>query len=323
MVHHALALAIGYAVDLVVGDPETLPHPVRLIGRLIGFLEKPLRSVFPKTPAGERAAGSVLVVAVCAITVGATLGVLALCALVSVWLVVAAESVLCAQMLATKSLRTESMKVYEALQNGTIEDARAAVSMIVGRDTASLSAEEVSKAAVETVAENTSDGVAAPMLFMALFGAPGIVFYKAVNTMDSMVGYRNDRYRYFGSAAARFDDVLNFIPARLAGVAMALSAAFVGLDARGALRIFKRDRRNHLSPNSAHTEAACAGALGVQLGGTHTYFGKPVAKPTIGDALRAVEPQDIVRANRLMYATSAVCFAFCLALSCMLYAWGL
>ncbi len=322
MPHHLIALALGYVLDLLIGDPPSLPHPVRFIGKLISVLEGALRRVIPDTPAALRAGGVVLVIAVCAVSVGAAALTLWLCSLVNVWLATAVEAVMCAQMIATKSLRVESMKVYEALTTGTIDDARKAVSMIVGRDTAELTEEEVSKAAVETVAENTADGIVAPLLYMALFGALGGVFYKAVNTMDSMVGYNNDAYRYFGSAAARLDDVLGFIPARVAGALMSAAAVLVGLDARRAWRVFLRDRKNHLSPNSAHTEAACAGALGVSLGGAHKYFGRIVEKPTIGDATRAVCTRDIVLANRLMYATSALSFAVAIAISFLVYALG-
>ena len=189
---------------------------------------------------------------------------------------------------------------------GDLPGARKAVSMIVGRDTDALDEQGVAKAAVETVAENVSDGVIAPLLFMSVGGAPAAAFYKAVNTLDSMVGYKNERYRNVGWASAKLDDVLNFVPARVSGALMCAAAQLTGLDAAGAWRVFKRDRRNHTSPNSAHTEAACAGALGVQLGGGHHYFGEYVEKPTIGDEKRSVEAEDIKRANKLMYATAGL-----------------
>lgn len=322
MPQHLIALALGYLLDLAVGDPANLPHPVRWMGRLIGALEGPLRRVFPKTPVGEGVAGCALVVLVAGLFAAAAAVLIWACGLVDAWLAVAVETVICAYMLACRSLHDESMKVFYALLGGTIDDARWAVSMIVGRDTAKLGREDIAKAAVETVAENTGDGVVAPLFYMALFGPVGGVAYKAVNTMDSMVGYRNDRYRHFGWAAARVDDALNFIPARIAGAAMCAAAGLAGFDARGAWRVFKRDRRNHLSPNAAHTEAACAGALGVRLGGAHEYFGRVVDKPTIGDALRPVEPYDIVRANRLMYATSALCAVGALVVCAALYVCG-
>lgn len=319
MPQHLMALAIGFALDLVVGDPHWLPHPIRLVGRLISGLERILRRVFPATPKGERAAGVVLVVLVCTISTACAIALLVLCGMASPWLALAVESIMCYQMLATKALKDESMKVYNALAAGDLAAARSAVSMIVGRDVERLDAAGVTRAAVETVAENASDGVVAPLLFMAVGGAPLGVFYKAVNTMDSMVGYRNEKYRYFGTAAARFDDVLNFVPARLSGVLMVCAASIARLDAKGAWRIFLRDRRKHASPNSAHTEAACAGALDVALAGDAWYFGKLVEKPTIGDALRPVEAADIVRANRLLYATASLSLVLCLALGWVIY----
>jgi adenosylcobinamide-phosphate synthase len=196
------------------------------------------------------------------------------------------------------------MKVYDALQEGDLEKSRYAVSMVVGRDTAVLDDIGVTKAAVETVAENTSDGIIAPLLYMVIGGAPLGFFYKAVNTMDSMVGYKNDRYLYFGRAAAKFDDVVNYIPARLSAILMTVAAGICGMDAKNAWRIYKRDRYNHSSPNSAHTEAVTAGALHVQLAGNAYYFGKLYEKPTLGDADRPVEYEDIRRANQLLYGTA-------------------
>ena len=310
-----MALLAGCLLDVILGDPHWAPHPVRAIGALIAGLEKLLRRLFPKTPRGERAAGLVLVVLVLGISTGVTVGILLLCSLVSPWLRFAVEILLSYQCLAARSLRDESMKVYRSLKTGTLQEARHAVSMIVGRDTERLDETGVAKAAVETVAENASDGVIAPLIFLAIGGAPLGIFYKAANTMDSMVGYKNDRYRYFGTCAARWDDVLNFIPARLAGALMCLAAPLVGQDGRNAWRILRRDRLNHKSPNSAHTEAAAAGALRVQLAGSSYYFGKLVEKPTIGDDLRPVEAEDIRRANRLMFATAFLS----LALVCIPY----
>ena len=310
-----MALLAGCLLDVILGDPHWAPHPVRAIGALIAGLEKLLRRLFPKTPRGERAAGLVLVVLVLGISTGVTVGILLLCSLVSPWLRFAVEILLSYQCLAARSLRDESMKVYRSLKTGTLQEARHAVSMIVGRDTERLDETGVAKAAVETVAENASDGVIAPLIFLAIGGAPLGIFYKAANTMDSMVGYQNDRYRYFGTCAARWDDVLNFIPARLAGALMCLAAPLVGQDGRNAWRILRRDRLNHKSPNSAHTEAAAAGALRVQLAGSSYYFGKLVEKPTIGDDLRPVEAEDIRRANRLMFATAFLS----LALVCIPY----
>ena len=222
---------------------------------------------------------------------------------------VIAEAVMTWQILATKCLRVESMRVYDALRTDGVDAGRRAVSMIVGRDTSVLDAAGVTRAAVETIAENTSDGVIAPMLYTAI-GGPVLGFvYKAVNTMDSMLGYKNDKYMYFGRFAARLDDVVNFIPARISAYLM-IAAAFIGgrhFDGKNAYRIFKRDRFNHASPNSAQTESVCAGALRVQLAGDAVYFGKLVKKKYIGDGLREIEYEDIKRANRLMYITAFLC----------------
>ena len=309
MIGPILPLLIGFGIDCVLGDPHSLPHPVVLIGKTISALECVLRRIFAKTPRGERAAGAVLwlIVAFLAAAVPALL--LCLCGRVSPWLRLAVESVMCWQILAAKSLRDESMKVYHELEHGSIESARRAVSMIVGRDTAALDDAGVTRAAVETVAENTSDGVVAPLLYLAIGGAPLGFFYKAVNTMDSMLGYKNDKYMYFGRFAARLDDVVNFIPARISAYLM-IAAAFIGgrqFDGKNAYRIFKRDRFNHASPNSAQTESVCAGALRVQLAGDAVYFGKLVKKKYIGDGLREIEYEDIKRANRLMYITAFLC----------------
>ena len=303
---HLTALIIGFCLDLLLGDPQWAPHPVRAIGKLISALESPLRRIFPKTPGGEIAAGTALVILTLVIPTGVTAAVLWGCARVSSWLALAVESVVSYQLLAAKSLRVESGLVYEGLAAGDLAQARYAVSRIVGRDTDRLDEAGVTRAAVETVAENASDGVIAPLIFLAIGGAPLGMFYKAANTMDSMVGYKNDRYLYFGRPAAKWDDVLNFIPARVAGVLMCLGAALAGLDGKSAWRVFLRDRKKHKSPNSAHTEAACAGALGVRLAGPNWYFGKLVDKPCIGDDVRPIEPEDIIRAGRLLYATAGL-----------------
>ena len=308
------ALLTGYVLDLIFGDPRQIYHPIRIIGDLIAVLEKGIRKVFPKTSKGELAGGTVLVVLVvliCTAVPAALLGLAAWIHPVVYWLL---ASFWCWQILATKSLKTESMKVYAPLKEGDLPAARRAVAMIVGRDTERLTEEGVAKAAVETVAENTSDGIVAPLIFLALGGPALGFFYKAVNTMDSMVGYKNERYLYFGRTAARLDDVLNFLPSRISAWLMIRAAAFLGMDGKNAKRIYLRDRKNHASPNSAQTEAVMAGALRVQLAGDAWYFGELYKKPTIGDPFRAVEPEDIVRANRLMYLTSALALAVCVIL---------
>ncbi len=306
MKYHLISLLLGFFLDLALGDPHWAPHPVRAMGALIAALEKLLRRCFPKTPRGELAGGAVLAVLVPGICTGVGAAVFRLCGLLSPWFRLAAETVLCYQLLAARSLRDESMKVYTALKTGSLEDARRAVSMIVGRDTERLDEAGVTRAAVETVAENASDGVIAPLLYMALGGGLAGLAYKAVNTMDSMVGYKNDKYLYFGRAAAKLDDAVNYIPARLAGLLMCLAAALSGGNGKKAFQTWKRDRRNHSSPNSAQTEAAMAGALELQLAGPSYYFGKLVEKPTIGDPIRPIVPEDIPFACRIMLATAAL-----------------
>ena len=298
------ALVIGFVLDLLIGDPRWLYHPICVIGNLIAVLEKAIRKIFPKNHGGELTGGFLIVVLVCLFSGGVPLLVLYY---LYRYLPVAGfvlEVFWCYQLLATRSLKDESMKVYDRLKNGTLDEARYAVSMIVGRDTAALTEEGVTKAAVETVAENASDGVIAPMLYMAIGGAPLMFLYKGINTMDSMLGYKNDRYLYFGRCAAKLDDAANYLPSRISGGLMVLAAYFSGFDGWNAWKIFRRDSRNHASPNSAQTESVMAGALDVQLAGNAYYFGKLYEKPTIGDPIRLIEQEDIRRANRLLYATA-------------------
>ena len=310
----------GFVLDCLFGDPAWLPHPVVYMGKAISALEKRLRARLPKTPQGELLGGAVL--AFC-LPVGTLLFTGLVCwgaAMLHPLLGLAVQMFWCGQALAAKGLMQESMNVYAELKKGSLPAARKAVSRIVGRDTEALTAEGVTKAAVETVAENASDGVIAPLLYMLLGGAPLALTYKAINTMDSMLGYKNQKYLYFGRAAARLDDVANYLPSRLAGLLWVAAAALTGSSARGAWKIWRRDRRNHASPNSAQTESACAGALGVQLAGPAYYFGEYYDKPTIGDALRPVEPKDILRADRMMYAESLLALGLGIALRLLVLA---
>lgn len=304
MVWSLYALCIGFCIDLIVGDPHGLPHPVVGIGRLISLLERLFRRLLPKTKGGEIAAGVCIWVLTVLISAGLPAAILYGAQKLSVWLRLALESIMCWQILATKSLRDESMKVFSALRGGTLAEARQAVSMIVGRDTAQLDEKGVARAAVETVAENTSDGVIAPLLFLALGGAPLGFFYKAVNTMDSMLGYVEMPYKNVGLIPAKLDDVFNFIPARLSALLMLAAGALLGLDVKNGWRIFRRDRYRHASPNSAQTESVCAGLLGLRLAGDAWYHGVLHRKAFIGDAVREIETDDIPRACRLMTVTA-------------------
>ena len=304
MVWSLYALCIGFCIDLIVGDPHGFPHPVVGIGRLISLLERLFRRLLPKTKGGEIAAGACIWVLTVLISAGLPAALLYGAQKLSVWLRLALESVMCWQILATKSLRDESMKVFSALRGGTLAEARQAVSMIVGRDTARLDEKGVARAAVETVAENTSDGVIAPLLFLAIGGAPLGFFYKAVNTMDSMLGYVEMPYKNIGLVPAKLDDVFNFIPARLSALLMLAAGALLGLDVKNGWRIFRRDRYRHASPNSAQTESVCAGLLGLRLAGDAWYHGVLHRKAFIGDAVREIETDDIPRACRLMTATA-------------------
>ena len=308
----------GFLLDALFGDPAWLPHPVVLMGRCISALEKQLRTALPKTPRGELAGGA----AVAAVLPLGTLAVTGLAcwaaARLHPALGLALQMLWCGQALAAKGLAQESRNVYKELAKGDLPAARRAVARIVGRDTQNLTAAGVTRAAVETVAENTSDGVIAPLLYMLLGGAPLALTYKAINTMDSMLGYKNEKYLYFGRCAAKLDDAANWLPSRLAALLWVAAAALTGSSARGAWRIWRRDRRRHASPNSAQTESACAGALGVQLAGPAYYFGEYYDKPTIGDPLREIEPWDILRANRMMYAESLLALVLGLAVRLML-----
>ena len=300
------AVVGGFVLDALFGDPAWLPHPVVYMGKAISKLEKFLRPRLPQTPQGELLGGAIM--AFC-LPVGTFLFTGLVCwgaARLHPLLGLAVQMFWCAQALAARGLVQESTNVYRELKKPDLPGARKAVSRIVGRDTAELTAEGVTKAAVETVAENASDGVIAPLFYMLIGGAPLALTYKAINTMDSMLGYKNEKYLYFGRVPAKLDDVANYIPSRLAGLLWVAAAAFTGNSAKGAWKIWRRDRRRHASPNSAQTESACAGALGVQLAGPAYYFGQYYPKLTIGDALRPIEPEDILRANQMMYMESAL-----------------
>ncbi|MBP5324243.1 MAG: cobalamin biosynthesis protein CobD [Pseudobutyrivibrio sp.] len=320
MIYHLTAFIAGFILDLFLGDPMGWPHPIRWIGSMIGALTDSLlkradRSLdIEAISKRKRIMGMWLVIIVISVTAATSFLILYFAYTVNSLLGVIIEAVMTYYCLAAKSLCVESMKVSHALRDDGLQAGRRAVSMIVGRDTAELTEKGVIKAAVETVAENTSDGVIAPMIYLAI-GGPVLGFvYKAINTMDSMVGYKNDKYMDFGRVAAKLDDVVNYIPARLSAILMIISCLFLGkkYSAIDAFKIFRRDRYNHASPNSAQTESACAGALGLRLAGPASYFGKVIDKKYIGDSVRNIELEDIKRANVLMFATAALCEAICI-----------
>ena len=306
-----MAAVCGFVLDCLLGDPVWMPHPVVYMGKAISWAERVLRAKFPKTPEGERLAGLLLAAGLPLCTLLVTGGVCLLAAVLHPAALFAVQTLWCWQALAMRGLAGESLNVWRELQREDLPAARRAVGRIVGRDTDRLTEEGVIKAAVETVAENFSDGVAAPLFYMLLGGAPLALAYKAVNTMDSMVGYKNERYLWFGRAAAKLDDAVNYVPARISALCWTAAAALTGRDWKGAFRIWRRDRRRHASPNAAQTEAACAGSLGIQLNGPAWYFGQLYEKPFLGDALRPVEKEDIPRAVRMMAAGSVLLLALC------------
>lgn len=304
------AVLLGFLLDWIFGDPRKLPHPICAVGKLVSMSEKLLRRIFPKTPRGLTVAGVFLWIIVCGVSFAVPFFLLRWLRGVSFWLGFIVEALLCWTLFARKSLADAGVHVYSALDE-SLDAGRRAVAMYVGRDTAALDKEGVIKAAVETVAENTTDGVVSPMIFMLIGGAPLGFLYKAVNTLDSMVGYHNDKYEYLGKFSARMDDVFNFIPARLTAACMIAGAGMLHLDNRNALRIYRRDRNGHKSPNAGQTESVCAGALHVQLGGDASYFGKTVKKAAFGDPDREINRGDILRSIDLMTAASVLALVLC------------
>ncbi len=312
-----LAAVVGCGIDLILGDPRWLVHPVVLMGKVISGMEKITRKIFPKTKAGENFAGFVTVVVVVILSGGISLGILWLCLKIGVWLYFVVESLMCWQIMATKSLKVESMRVYHAIEAGDIQGGRKWLSYIVGRDTENLDEAGIIKGCVETVAENTADGVIAPLLAILIGGAPLGFVYKAVNTCDSMIGYKNEKYKWFGTFGARLDDVCNFLPSRLSALLLLDAAWLCGQNWKNGLKIWRRDRRNHHSPNSAQTEAAVAGILEIQLAGDAVYGGIVKKKPTIGDEIRKVENADIKKTNKLMQISFLWCVFWCTAVKCV------
>ncbi len=307
-------LLLGFVLDWILGDPPWLYHPVRAMGALIQRLESPLRKAHPDTPAGRRRAGGQMVVLAIAITLFAYWMIVLLASLLGPAVAFLVRGFLSYQLLATRDLYNHSIRILRRLRAGDLPGSRQALSRIVGRDTQNLDEAGIVRATVESVSENTADGVVAPLFYLALGGPLLGAVYKMTNTMDSMVGYQNNRYQDFGRYAAKLDDVANWIPARLSACTMMVAAALCKRDVREAFRIWKRDRTAHASPNSAQTEAVCAGALGIQLGGSNLYGGEVVSKPTIGDDTRPPNIRDIEAANSLMLCSSFLAFLFCLLL---------
>lgn len=299
-----LSIYTGYALDLIIGDPYSFPHPVRYIGKLISIVEKQIRKI-TSSDKGLKIAGFFLWFIVVGVTFGITTLVLQLFKFNKLAYFIV-NTILIYTTLATKCLKDESVKIYKVLKTGDLEKSRIQLSYIVGRDTTNLNEKEIVRATVETVAENTVDGIIAPLFYGFIGGAPLAMAYKAVNTLDSTVGYKNDKYYYLGFASAKIDDIANYIPARLGVILLSLGSLFAGFNFKDALKIGIRDRKNHKSPNCAFSEGAVAGALGIQLGGTNVYFGKEVYKPTIGDKTREIEIEDIVRTNKIMYSSSII-----------------
>ena len=313
------SLLAAFILDMLFADPPAIPHPVVIIGKGISFLEKNLRAVFPDTPKGKRAAGGIMAALIPVTTFIISGGLCLLAWIASPVIFMVLHTFWCWQAIAVRGLAKEARNVRQYLTPEVrIEEARRAVGRIVGRDTGALDAAGVTKACVETVAENFSDGVMAPFFYMMIGGAPLALTYKSINTMDSMVGYKNETYIDFGRVPARLDDAAGYIPSRLGALLWIAAAALTGMNARGAFRIWRRDCRNHASPNSAQTESACAGALGVQLAGPAYYFGEYYDKPTIGDALRPIEAEDITRTVRMLYAASILALILAAAVSAAL-----
>lgn len=299
-----LSIYTGYVLDLIIGDPYSFPHPVRYIGKLISIVEKQIRKI-TSSDKGLKIAGFFLWFIVVVTTFAITTLILQLFKFNKVIYFIV-NTILIYTTLATKCLKDESVKIYKVLKTGDLDKSRIQLSYIVGRDTTNLNEKEIVRATVETVAENTVDGIIAPLFYGFIGGAPLAMAYKAVNTLDSTVGYKNDKYYYLGFASAKIDDIANYIPARLGVILLSLGSLFAGFNFKDALKIGIRDRKNHKSPNCAFSEGAVAGALGIQLGGTNVYFGKEVYKPTIGDKTREIEIEDIVRTNKIMYSSSII-----------------
>ncbi|MEA4825598.1 MAG: adenosylcobinamide-phosphate synthase CbiB [Clostridium sp.] len=299
------SIYMALIIDLILGDPHWFPHPVRLIGKYIGILEGLVKKLSLNSKL-LKLSGIILTVSTVILTYSICLYLLKWAKFINIYFYYLLNVIILWTCIAPKCLKVEAMKIYDLLNKGEVIKARKQLSYIVGRDTKDLDESEIVRAVVETVSENTSDGVIAPLFYMFIGGAPLALTYKAINTLDSMVGYKKDFYYNFGWASARLDDIVNLVPARLTACFMVAASFVLGLDYKNCIKIIKRDRRNHKSPNSAYPEAATAGALGVQLGGSNSYFGEIVYKPTIGDSLKELSKDDIVKSIELMYLCTYV-----------------
>jgi len=312
-----LQIWIANILDLIIGDPYNMPHPVRIIGSYINLFEKAIRKVCKGSNA-LRIAGVILTISTVSISYGAVYFILKFSQSISQWLYFILSTVPMYYCIAGKCLHKEAYKIMKALIQGDMPEARKLLSYIVGRDTDKLDEREIARGVIETVSENTSDGIIAPLFYMFIGGAPLAMAYKAINTLDSMVGYKNDQYKDFGWASAKLDDIANYIPARITALCMVAGAFMLGMDYKNSFRIVLRDGRKHLSPNSGYPEAAAAGALGIMLGGANYYFGKLVVKPTIGDKIKSIEAKDIKQMVKLMYASWFIALMFFSAIACLM-----
>jgi len=298
-------IVLAFLLDCILGDPYSFPHPVKFIGKYIKFFEI---KVFAKkhTDTELKKYGFILLITTCLISYFVCIVILSIAKNVNMFLFHILNIILLWTTIAPKCLAYEAYKVYKELINNNIDEARKKISYLVSRDTENLDFQSISKATIETVFENTSDGVIAPLFFYAIGGIPAAICYKAVSTLDSMVGYHNQKYEYFGFFSAKADDLLNFIPARISGLLIIISSVFLNYDYKNSWKIFLRDRKNHKSPNSAHPEAAGAGALNIQLGGSTSYFGKIVNKPYIGEQIKVIDAFDIIKSIKLMYVSTII-----------------
>ncbi|MCH5210453.1 MAG: cobalamin biosynthesis protein CobD [Oscillospiraceae bacterium] len=314
VIAQAIALGIGFLLDIIFGNPNIFLHPIRLMGGLISLLEKIIRRIFPKGKAGEVIGGTLMVLIVIALSGGIPFAILFYLYNWNIFAAVAAESIICYFMLSTRSLGKKGSKIYSSLLNQDVNRARKEVSMIVRRDTDSLDDTGITKATVETIAKNTCDGVVAPIIYMAIGGAVLGCVYRAINTMGSIVGCKNEKYLYFGKVAVKLDDIANFIPSRIAARLMIISSYILGFNGKNASYIYKRDSKKYAGPNSARAESVIAGALRIQLAGDAYYFGELYEKPMIGDAISNVTYDNIKQTSRIMYLTAVFTIVILIAL---------